>query len=134
MRLVLDTNVLIAGFISHGVCSELLEHCVLCHKVVLSEFILDELTEKSTDKFRFTAREADAVLQLVKSRSELVSPSPLPSTICRDTDDDEVIAAAMAGRCASIITGDKDLLDLETVNNIRILQPSAFWEFEQTQA
>ena len=121
MRLVLDTNVLIAAFISHGVCNELLEHCVLNHKLVLSKFILGELKEKLTGKFKFTVRETNAVVQLVTSRSEVVPTSPLATTICRDPDGDTIIATAIAGQCACIITGDKDLLDLVTVNNIHIL-------------
>ena len=132
MRLVLDTNVLIAAFISHGVCNELLEHCVLNHEVVLSEFILDELKETLTGKFKFAAREANATVRLVKSRSEIVQPLPIAPSICRDPDDDNIIATAMAGKCACIITGDKDLLDLGTVSTIRILSPSSFWQFEET--
>ena len=132
MRLVLDANVLIAAFISHGVCNELLEHCVLNHEVVLSKFILDELKEKLTGKFKFAAREANAVVRLVESRSEIVPISPLTEAICRDPDDDNVIATAMNGQCSCIITGDKDLLDLGTVSGITILSPSSFWQFEET--
>lgn len=46
MRIVFDTNVLIAAFISHGACNELSEHCELKHHLVLTDFILEELEEK----------------------------------------------------------------------------------------
>ena len=131
MRLVLDTNVLIAAFISHGVCNELFEHCVLNHEVVLSKFIFDELKGKLIGKFKFSAREASGVVRLVKARSTVVTTLPLTPTICRDPDDDNIIATAMAGRCTCIITGDKDLLDLERVNGIQVLSPGSFWQFEQ---
>lgn len=131
MRLVLDTNVLIAAFISHGACNELLEHCVLNHEIVLSTFILAELKEKLTGKFKFSAREANAVVRLVESRSTVAAITPLVSAICRDPDDDNVIATAIAGQCVCIITGDKDLLDLGSVNGIRVLSPGSFWQFEQ---
>ena len=130
MRLVLDTNVLIAAFISHGACNELLEHCVLNHEVVLSAFILDELNEKLTGKFKFTAREAEGVVRLMQSRCEVVPAPPLSSPISRDPDDDNIIATAVAGRCDCIITGDKDLLDLQEVNDIRIVLPAHFWQLE----
>jgi len=42
MKVILDTNVLVAAFIAHGACHELLEHCAIRHDVVLSRFILDE--------------------------------------------------------------------------------------------
>ena len=131
MRLVLDTNVLIAAFISRGACNELLEHCVLKHEVVLSKIILAELKEKLTDKFQFTAREANAAVRLVKSRCEIVATVPLATPVCRDPDDDAIIATAVAGQCACIITGDKDLLDLDKPCGIQVLAPSAFWQFEQ---
>ena len=105
---------------------------MLNHEVVLSKFILDELKEKLTSKFKFTVREANAVLRLIKSRSEVVATLPLDAAVCRDPDDDAIIATAIAGQCACIITGDKDLLNLETVNGIHMLSPGCFWEFEQT--
>lgn len=40
MKLVLDTNVLIAALIARGICADLLEHCVLSHTIVVSEFRL----------------------------------------------------------------------------------------------
>ena len=67
MRLVVDTNVLIAAFISHGACSEFLEYSVLNHEVVLSNFILEELKEKLTDKFKFSIQETNGVVRLLKS-------------------------------------------------------------------
>jgi len=131
MRLVLDTNVLIAAFISHGVCNELLEHCVLNHEVVLSKFILAELKDKLTGKFKFTAREANAAVRLVKSRCEIVTTVPLATPVCRDPDDDSIIATAVAGQCTCIITGDKDLFALDKPCGVQVLAPGAFWRFEQ---
>lgn len=131
MRLVLDTNVLIAAFISHGVCNELLEHCVLNHEVVLSKFIVAELKDKLTGKFKFSGRETNAVVRLLKSRCEIVTTLPLATPVCRDPDDDSIIATAIAGQCACIITGDKDLLDLDTPCGIQVLAPGSFWQFEQ---
>jgi len=89
MRLVIDTNVLIAAFISHGVCNELLEHCVLNHDVVLSKFILDELKDKLTNKFKFATRDATGVVNLLKSRCSVVTTQSLPSPVSRDPDDDK---------------------------------------------
>ena len=131
MRLVIDTNVLIAAFISHGVCNELLEHCVVNHDVVLSKFICDELKDKLTNKFTFTTREATAVVRLLKSRCSIVRTQSLPSPLSRDPDDDNIIATAMSGTCDCIITGDKDLLDLEKAGDVLIVSPSQFWQIEE---
>jgi predicted nucleic acid-binding protein len=41
-----------------------------------------------------------------------------------------VLATALAGGCAAIITGDQDLLILDPFRGIRVLAPSAFWKWE----
>lgn len=130
MKLVLDTNVLIAAFISHGTCNELYEHCGLQHEIILSGFILDELADKLTAKFKYTRQEVRSVVALVKSRSRVMKSLPSIPPTCRDPEDDNVIATAMAGECVCIVTGDKDLLELGSVGNIRIIAPSAFWQYE----
>lgn len=130
MRIVLDTNVLLAAFIAHGACSDLLEHCALKHTIVLSPFILNEMTAKLTRRFGFTAAEAEEVVRLLKSKAEIVTPAPLPRRICRDHNDDAIIATALSGGCDCIVTGDKDLLVLKHVKRLPIIQPSHFWKFE----
>ena len=131
MKIVLDTNVLIAAFITHGTCNELLEHCAHNHEVVLSAFIIDEFFQKLTGKFDFTRDEANNAVKLLKSRFEIRIPIQLPQQICRDPDDDKIIGTALAGRCECIVTGDKDLLALQHANGIHIISPSKFWAFEK---
>ena len=131
MKLVLDTNVLIAAFITHGACNELLEYCALNHEVILSPFILNELKEKLTEKFRFTAREADAVIHLLRTRFAVVTPRQPEHPVCRDPEDDHVLGTALAGHCECIVTGDKDLLALHRVKGIRLRSPSDFWATER---
>ena len=130
MKIVLDTNVLIAAFIAHGACNELLEHCALNHEIVLSPFILDEFRNKLVDKFGFTSREAGGAVRLLKSRCQTVTPPPLDKPTCRDPDDDNVIAAALAAACDCIVSGDRDLLALAKPFGIPIVSPAKFWEFE----
>lgn len=43
---------------------------------------------------------------------EMVTPAPLRVAVCRDPDDDVVLAAAHAAEVDSIVSGDADLLDL----------------------
>lgn len=130
MKLVLDTNVLIAAFIARGTCSELLEHGVCHHEVVLSTAILAELEDVLTRKFKFLPEEARQVARLLKSRVRMINPKPLTAPICRDPDDDRILAAALTAQCRAIVTGDKDLTDLGCVGGIAIMTPSEFWKFE----
>jgi predicted nucleic acid-binding protein len=57
--------------------------------------------------------------------AEVVEPIEVPR-VCRDPDDDEVLAAAVIGEAAFIVTGDEDLLVLKTHGEIRILTPAEF--------
>lgn len=131
MKLVLDTNVLIAALIAHGVCNELLEYCAINHEIILSAFILDELRDKLVRKFDFSSREAEDVIRLLKSRAVLVTPQALEESACRDPDDDNILGTAIAGSCECIVTGDQDLLDLQCVQGIRMINPSDFWAAEK---
>jgi predicted nucleic acid-binding protein len=58
----------------------------------------------------------------------------LPVPVCRDPDDDNILAAARTAECVAIVTGDKDLTDLKQYEGVRILTPSEFWEFEDEAA
>jgi len=130
MKVVLDTNVLIAALIARGVCSELLEHCAARHEVVGSEFILSELAEQLLRKFGYEGPEADEAVSLIRSTMKLVAPEKLEIAVCRDPDDDAILATAVAGNADCIVTGDEDLLVLESFRNIRILRPAQFARYE----
>jgi uncharacterized protein len=132
MRIVLDTNVIIAAFISRGSCSELLEHCVLNHDLVLSDFILEETSAKLKEKFHFTAIEAEAVTKLLHSRCTLVPVWGLSVQICDDPDDDNIIGTALSGSCQMIVSGDKKLLKIGSYQSVRIVSPREFWSLDES--
>jgi putative PIN family toxin of toxin-antitoxin system len=130
MRVLLDTNVLIAAFIARGTCSELLEHCARNHTLVTSPPLLRELEEKPADKFGYTRHGTREVMSLLQNKMEVVEPVVLNPPACRDPDDDVVLATALAGACGCIVTGDKDLLVLDRFREIAILLPADFWRHE----
>jgi len=130
VKLLLDTNVLVAALIARGTCSDLLEHCVRHHVVISSRPLLDELRDVLTRKFRQRAADVRATVRLFEETFTLVTPAPLEAPVCRDIDDDVVLATARAGECAAIVTGDQDLLVLDPFQGIRVLAPSAFWKWE----
>lgn len=130
MKIVLDTNVLIAAFISRGTCSELLEHCVRDHQLITSEFILREFHKNLTGKFGIPESDVAAAIDLIRTRFSVVTPEKLDRKVCRDPDDDFILGTALAGDCDCIVTGDKDLLDLGKFEQIDIVSPSGFWKYE----
>lgn len=133
MRLVLDTNVLVAAFLSRGQCSDIFKHCAREHTLVTSAFLLNEFRETLIGKLGFPASKTTEAVRLLRLRSRVIVPEPLPQPICRDPADDHVLAAAVSGGCACLVTGDEDLLVLEHHRGVQILRPAAFWRYEASQ-
>lgn len=123
MRVVFDTHVLFAAFLSHGICAGLYEECLTSGRIVVSKVILDELREKLLVKAKLTPAEAGEVLSAVESDAEIVEVEPLESPICRDSDDDWVLATARSGSADALVTGDKDLLVLGGFDGVPIFSP-----------
>lgn len=130
MKVLLDTNVLIAAFLTHGPSNEVFEHCLSEHTTFTSNWILSELEEKLSGKFRFPPAKVKKIIRFLRENLQKVEPLPLNEKACRDRDDDNVLAAALAGTADCIVTGDRDLLVLKKFHGIPIISPAEFWELE----
>ncbi len=108
---------------AHGVCAGLYEEALLQARIVISEPILLELREKLITKAKLQAEEAELVISAVAKDAEIFSLGPLSSPVCRDPDDDMVLATALAADANAIVTGDKDLLVLQMFEGIPIFSP-----------
>jgi len=131
MKIFFDTNVLIAAFVSRGICNELFEHCLERHTLCFSEQVIDELKTALLKKFDFPKESIVAIITFIQSNLVLLTYSPLLEKVCRDVDDDNILAAAVSGKVDCIITGDEDLLILKEFQKIPIVAPSSFWKFEK---
>lgn len=134
MRIVFDTNVLIAALITaEGVCGNLVKRCAQVHTPITSEFILTELYEKLTGKFKKEPSDVNDAVALLRAKFVVIAPAALEKPVCRDRDDDTVLGTALAGEAQCIITGDKDLLSLGQYAGIDIFKPNAFEDYEKKQ-
>jgi putative PIN family toxin of toxin-antitoxin system len=127
VRLVFDTNVIVAGLVSEGLCHEVIETHLPDHTAILSRVLWDELVEKLRDKFGLAAEDLP-ILDLYRRHATWVEPRPLAAPACRDADDDWVLATAIAGQAEAIVTGDGDLLELGAYEGVAILNPRQFIE------
>lgn len=134
MRIVLDTNVLIAAFITRSACADLFEHCARKHALITSGFILKEFQEHLAGKFRFAAQDVKEAVALLHAVMEVVTPARLSASVCQDPDDDKVLGTAIAGKAECILTGDKDLLVIKRFRSIDILRPADFAAYEAKHA
>ena len=131
MKIVLDTNVWLSAFITRGSCHELIRHCLRHHQLIISEFIFDEIEGHLSDKFKFPPDKVKKIQKFIKENTEKVAVPPLESPVCRDPEDDAVLSTMSVGEVDCLITGDNDLLVLKSFQNIPILTPKGFWEFEK---
>jgi putative PIN family toxin of toxin-antitoxin system len=128
VKVVFDTNVLLAAFLTEGVCAKLLTRARKQQfSLFTSPFILHEFERILTKKFSATKQERENVLALIfEATQESVNPSEIPTGACRDKDDDNVLACAREADADYLVTGDKDLLDLKVFKSTRIITPREF--------
>ena len=130
MRAVIDTNVLMAALLWRGPPHALLEHVRAgTVSLVSSPALLAELADvirraKFDAILTRTNTSRERSLAEVRRLAELIDPPPLPQPVCRDPDDDEVLALAIAARVDLIVSGDGDLLSLGSFAGIPIIAPA----------
>jgi putative PIN family toxin of toxin-antitoxin system len=128
VRVVLDTNVLLAAFGTRGLCEALLAVCLEGHDLVTSEYILGELRRHLMRAFHLSAQRADEIAAFVREHSEVVSPVEVPAGACRDPSDLPVLGTSLAGNADLLVSGDKDLLELKHFEGVRIVTPRGCYE------
>ncbi len=127
MKIVLDSNIIIASFSSRGLCASVFELCLDRYTIMISDFILSEVSRILQDRFRMPQTNVKTIVNYLKEFCILRSYQNLPERICRDPFDNEILALAISSEVDYIITGDKDLLDLKDYQTIRIVSPRQFW-------
>jgi putative PIN family toxin of toxin-antitoxin system len=133
VRIVFDTNVLVAAFTSIGLCHQAYEYALARTDIVTARRLLDELYDTLTGKMKIDPSLADEIRAELANELEIVEPVPLLKSICRDEDDDWVLATALAGHSDIIVTGDKDLLVLKQFQGIKIFSLRQFVEWMDRQ-
>ena len=128
MKVVLDTNVLLAAFATRGLCEAVFEVSLDAHEIVLSSHILNELRRHLRGKLKLPADRIDDITSFLKERATWVKPAKVPAGSCRDRSDLAVLGTAVAGQADCLVTGDKDLLTLRKFKSIPILTPRSFYD------
>ena len=128
MRIVLDSNVIIAAFATRGLCSEIFELCLYEHEIITSANMLQEIEKGLSRKVRLPPHLVSQIKEFLISNSGIVIPSAVPPDSCRDPDDLEVLGVAISANANAIVTGDDDLLVIERFCSIPVYSPRAFWQ------
>lgn len=134
IRAVLDTNLLVSYLLTHRPPIATL----IDRHLAQDDFVLVTAPELLVELARLLAYpklqryyaddERTRFVALMMSLSEVVDlPETIPR-VCRDPDDDGVIACAVVDNADVIVSGDEHLLNLEQVGDMLILTAAQFLE------
>lgn len=79
-------------------------------------------------RFQTISQTSDEIVSDHLKHTKVIEAAALPPTVIADLDDDHMIACAIGGKAACIVTGDPHLLRLGRYENIPILAVNAFLE------
>lgn len=116
MIAVFYTNVFIAAIITEGICSKLL-HRARMHEfsLISCPFIMTEIRRILSKKFRLSHEEiALSIDPIIEAITESIDHNLKVTNICRDADDNNVLACATAAKADYLVTGDSDLLEIRS--------------------
>jgi len=126
---VVDTNVLVSCLLFGGRLGRLRDLWTERRIVpLLSRETFDELRRVLTyPKFSLSPQEMQAIIDIeILPYCEVVEVGTVITKGCRDPHDDKFLAVAACGRADWLITGDKDLLELQVWQRTRIITPADF--------
>jgi putative PIN family toxin of toxin-antitoxin system len=139
MKVILDANVLISYLLAPDDIRTVVQAVEACFTEQITLFVspelIDELKTTLRDSASLSSRiaqiELDNLLDALTLAGTVLPPLTIPSAgqraYSRDIDDDYLIAQALLHDVDTIVSGDKDLLDLVAVQSVQILSPAQFW-------
>ena len=127
MKLVLDTNTVVSGFLWREAPRHLLDAAVEGRiTLATSTVLIDELAEvigraKFARKIAEQGLSVGALLDRYTKLASRVTPARIRRVVPADADDDHVLACALAAQADWIISGDAHLLNLKHYQGMRIV-------------
>lgn len=134
MRVVFDTNVLIAAALTGGLAHDILVFAETTDIVttITSEEILFELRRKLLDKFDKSEEDVDFYIQKIRNIAEVVEVTVKVDVVKRDPNDNKILECAVSGQADLIVSADQDLIKLKKFQGIGIVHPKTLsWTFPE---
>ena len=126
---VLDTNVLISRLlVPKGLAGQAVDHALARGILLVSEETLGELVEVlGRPKFDpYVSREDRRhFIELLGGVARLI-PITRKLRACREPKDDKFLDVAVNGGAKALLTGDRDLLELDPFHGVRVVSPGDF--------
>ena len=122
MNVIYDTNIFVSGFTrpegraSQALIVIALEH----HDLYISKPIIDELLRVLEDKFNWNPDNLAIVAEWLDDNAILIE-STETLHILTDEPDNRILECALAADADLIVTGDRAMLALHSIENTRIV-------------
>jgi putative PIN family toxin of toxin-antitoxin system len=128
LRVVLDTNVVVSALhFPDGVLSALWRALLdRRYRLILSPALVDEIAPILRERFQWREAKLQNTLRMLVKKADIVRPTTLPDAVPDDPDDNHILACAVEGNAALIVSGDRHLLTLKEYEGIPIVRPVDF--------
>lgn len=127
MKIVIDTNIVISGVFFGDLPRKILQ-AVLANKITAcaNVDIIQEYNATVREMvFHKQGKIDENILMPLVARMQIVEGKAIVQ-VCRDPDDNKFIECAKDAHALYIVSGDKDLLDIGTYEEIEILTVKEF--------
>ena len=120
-RIFIDTNIFISPYFWPGNERNLVSIPQKNIKYFTSQQVLEEIKKVLKEKFNVNINDIDDYISKILSKFIIAKPDFDSQVVVRDEKDTDILKSALSKHCIFLITGDKDLLTLKKVKNMRIL-------------
>ena len=128
MRVVIDSNVWISALVFGGKPRQVLEKCVKNgDEIIVSSELIGEIRRIIKHKFTDFINDFEDLLMVLKQFLVYYQIGENPVNVCRDPNDNFLLELAAKARVKTIVSGDKDLLEIKNYKSIKIITPSLFF-------
>ncbi|MCJ7593227.1 MAG: putative toxin-antitoxin system toxin component, PIN family [Desulfobacterales bacterium] len=129
----LDTNVLVSAVATRGLCADVLREIFVSHQFIVSAPLITELKNVLRTKIGVPKEIISDFVEVLTQDSILSENTKLTNIDINDKDDILILSTALNGNAELFVTGDKEVLELERIQFMRIVSPRQFWETLKTQ-
>lgn len=113
----------------NGKCRRLIDETVLKgFDIATCDAVVSDVAEKLAGKFEWDEFEVRESTEEIASIASFFFDPPEVPAVCRDADDDVLLAVAAESECTHLVTGDKDLLVLGSHGNVAMITVAQFAE------
>ncbi len=128
MRVFLDTNVLISAVASRGLCADVMREVLTSHELVVCEPLIKELQRNLKNKIKLSVELIEEFVSLLQKDTIQIQPENIITINGIDENDRKILSCAIEGEAEVFVTGDKELLNLRSIEKLKIISPREFWE------